>query len=75
MRRYMAQIIDGKKTAADIRGEIKEAAAELKRGKGIVPGLAVVLVGDDPASKIYVRGKKNACAEPVFRASITTRRT
>lgn len=62
----MAQIIDGKKTAADIRGEIKEAALKLKQEKNIVPGLAVVLVGDDPASAVYVRGKKNACAEVGF---------
>ena len=62
----MAQIIDGKKTASDIRAEIKNASAQMKSEKGVVPGLAVVLVGDDPASKVYVRGKKNACAEVGF---------
>jgi methylenetetrahydrofolate dehydrogenase (NADP+)/methenyltetrahydrofolate cyclohydrolase len=62
----MAGIIDGKKVAADIRGEIGEAAARLKKEKGIVPGLAVILVGDDPASAVYVRGKKNACQEVGF---------
>ncbi len=63
---FMARIIDGKKTAAGIRTEIKDAAMQLKKEKGIVPGLAVILVGDDPASRVYVRGKKNACEEVGF---------
>ncbi|NLB54357.1 MAG: bifunctional methylenetetrahydrofolate dehydrogenase/methenyltetrahydrofolate cyclohydrolase FolD [Lentisphaerae bacterium] len=57
-----AKIIDGKKTAADIRSEIKERVAALKE-KGVQPGLAVILVGDDPASKTYVTAKEKACAE------------
>lgn len=57
----MAQIIDGKAIAAEIRQELQQQVAELK-GQGIVPGLAVVLVGDDPASQVYVRNKKKACA-------------
>ncbi len=55
----MAQIIDGKAIAQRVREEIKEEVDELKR-RGITPGLAVVLVGEDPASRIYVRNKKNA---------------
>jgi methylenetetrahydrofolate dehydrogenase (NADP+) / methenyltetrahydrofolate cyclohydrolase len=62
----MAIIIDGKKISADIRNEIKAAVIALKGKSGIVPGLAVILVGDDPASKIYVRRKGDACAEVGF---------
>jgi len=58
----MATIIDGKAIAAKIRAELKTSVAELKI-KGIVPGLAVVLVGEDPASKVYVSMKEKACAD------------
>lgn len=57
-----AQIIDGKQVAADMRAELKEEVAELKE-KGIVPGLGVILVGEDPASKSYVTAKERACEE------------
>ncbi len=53
----MAQIIDGKKTAEKVLAEVKADADELK-ARGVVPTLAVVLVGDDEASKIYVAGKE-----------------
>jgi methylenetetrahydrofolate dehydrogenase (NADP+) / methenyltetrahydrofolate cyclohydrolase len=59
----MAQIIDGKKIAADVRAEV---AAEVKRliaEKGLKPGLAVVLVGEDPASKVYVKNKAQQTVE------------
>ncbi len=62
----MPTIIDGKKIAQDVRNEIREETLRLKAEKDIVPGLAVILVGDDPASQIYVRGKKNACGEAGF---------
>ncbi|MEA2014736.1 MAG: bifunctional methylenetetrahydrofolate dehydrogenase/methenyltetrahydrofolate cyclohydrolase FolD [Thermodesulfobacteriota bacterium] len=62
----MAVIIDGRKISQDVRSEIREKTLRLKEERGIVPGLAVVLVGDDPASQIYVRGKKNACEEVGF---------
>lgn len=62
----MAIVIDGKKIAGDIRREVKEEALKLKIEKGVIPGLAVILVGDDPASGIYVRRKKNACEEVGF---------
>lgn len=57
-----AKILDGKKTAEDIRGELKTEILELGK-RNIIPGLAVVLVGRDPASKVYVAGKRKACEE------------
>ena len=58
----MAVRIDGKAVAAKVRGEIAEEVAALKK-QGVQTGMAVVLVGEDPASKIYVRNKGKACAE------------
>ena len=52
-----ATIIDGKAFAARIRGEVAEHVARLRAEHGITPGLAVVLVGEDPASQVYVRNK------------------
>jgi len=57
-----ARIIDGKQIAQDIRAELKSQVEQL-RGQGIVPGLGVVLVGEDPASKSYVTAKERACEE------------
>jgi len=57
-----ATIIDGKALAARIRARIAQDVTRLC-SRGVTPGLAVVLVGDDPASQIYVRGKTRACAE------------
>lgn len=62
----MAQVIDGKKIAEDIRGELKAEAFHLREKTGVRPGLAVILAGDDPASQIYVRRKENACDEAGF---------
>ena len=59
----MAQIIDGKAVAAELRGRIGKAVAELKSAHGVTPGLAVVLVGEDPASAVYVRNKAKQTAE------------
>ncbi len=56
-----ARIIDGKAAALALRERIAERVSELKNTKGITPGLAVVLVGEDPASQIYVRNKGIAC--------------
>ena len=53
-----ATIIDGKASAARLRGKIAEVTAGLKSGHGLVPGLATVLVGADPASEVYVRNKR-----------------
>jgi len=57
-----AQLIDGKKVAADIRAKLKTETEGLK-SKGVHPGLAVVLVGENPASKKYVSSKEKACAD------------
>jgi methylenetetrahydrofolate dehydrogenase (NADP+)/methenyltetrahydrofolate cyclohydrolase len=62
----MSIIIDGSKIAQDIRSEVREETSVLKEKTGIVPGLAVVLVGEDPASQIYVGRKAKACAEVGF---------
>jgi methylenetetrahydrofolate dehydrogenase (NADP+)/methenyltetrahydrofolate cyclohydrolase len=62
----MVSIIDGNKIAQDIRNEVRQSALALKEQKGIIPGLAVVLVGEDPASQIYVGKKAKACAEVGF---------
>ena len=57
-----AEIISGKEIAAEIRAELTREVAELKK-KGVTPGLGVILIGDDPASKSYVTAKEKACAE------------
>ena len=59
----MSTIIDGKALAAKMRVEIKERAAQYKAERGKEIGLAVVLVGEDPASQVYVRNKIKACEE------------
>ncbi len=61
-------LIDGKATAATIRAELKEEASALIDKVGRVPGLAVILVGDDPASAVYVRSKGKACDELGFKS-------
>jgi len=58
-----AQLIDGKGIAQTIQEELTQEVAELKDKHGIVPGLATVLVGDNPASQTYVRMKRKRCAE------------
>ena len=58
----MAQIISGKELAARIKQRVSSQVEELKTG-GVNPCLAVVLVGDDPASAVYVRGKESDCRE------------
>ncbi|WP_293800544.1 bifunctional methylenetetrahydrofolate dehydrogenase/methenyltetrahydrofolate cyclohydrolase FolD [uncultured Bosea sp.] len=58
-----ARIIDGKATAAALRTEIGREVATIKAARGIVPGLHVVLVGEDPASKVYVASKEKLAVE------------
>jgi methylenetetrahydrofolate dehydrogenase (NADP+)/methenyltetrahydrofolate cyclohydrolase len=58
-----AKLIDGKAIALKIRAELKKEVEALKKNRGITPGLAVILVGENPASKVYVRNKAKACAE------------
>jgi methylenetetrahydrofolate dehydrogenase (NADP+)/methenyltetrahydrofolate cyclohydrolase len=61
-----ATIIDGKQIAEAIKREVKEETEALKRTRGITPGLAFIIVGDNPASQSYVRSKGKACAEMGF---------
>jgi methylenetetrahydrofolate dehydrogenase (NADP+) / methenyltetrahydrofolate cyclohydrolase len=58
-----AKLIDGKMISADLRGKVTDAVHRLRRDRGIVPGLAVVLVGKNPASEVYVRNKSKAVIE------------
>lgn len=58
----MAKLIDGKAIAAEVREQVKRNVERLER-KGITPGLAVIIVGDDPASRTYVNNKKKACEQ------------
>ena len=59
------QLIDGKAVSASVRARVKQETEELKK-QGVTPGLAVIIVGDDPASQVYVRNKEKACAEVGF---------
>jgi methylenetetrahydrofolate dehydrogenase (NADP+)/methenyltetrahydrofolate cyclohydrolase len=65
-----ARILDGKAISADIRVGIKNKVDALLAGGGRRPGLAVVLAGNDPASHVYVRNKRNACAEVGFHSEL-----
>lgn len=58
-----ATVIDGKAVAARVRADVAAEVVEFRRDHGHVPGLATILVGDDPASAVYVGGKQKACAE------------
>lgn len=62
----MAKIINGKEISAEIRREIAEECAVFRKECGYAPGLAVIIVGNDPASQVYVRNKKRACEEIGF---------
>ena len=62
----MAKIIDGKAISATIRSEIKAETQEFIEKTGVIPGLAVIIVGSDPASQVYVRNKRRACEEVGF---------
>ena len=62
---HEAEIIDGRSHAEDVRREVREKAAKMKATHGITPGLAVVLVGNDPASEVYVRSKGKQAVDAV----------
>lgn len=62
----MFEIIDGKKISAEIKAEIKVEVAELKEKSGKLPGLAVILVGTDAASSVYVNSKEKSCLDMGF---------
>jgi len=64
----MSTIINGREIAAQVRAELKSEISLLKEKTGLTPGLAVVLVGDDPASRVYVRNKGKACEEVGIRS-------
>ncbi|MGI6003969.1 MAG: bifunctional methylenetetrahydrofolate dehydrogenase/methenyltetrahydrofolate cyclohydrolase FolD [Christensenellales bacterium] len=66
----MAVVLDGKKLALEIREKIRVETQELKEHRGVTPGLAVVLVGDDPASAVYVRNKDTACRKAGFHSVV-----
>lgn len=57
----MANIIDGKVVSASVKQQVADECAKIVAEKGIKPGLAVIIVGDDPASRVYVNNKKKAC--------------
>ncbi|HEV2701370.1 MAG TPA: bifunctional methylenetetrahydrofolate dehydrogenase/methenyltetrahydrofolate cyclohydrolase FolD [Steroidobacteraceae bacterium] len=65
-----ARIIDGKAIAAKIRGEQKERILRLQQQHGVRPGLAVILVGSDPGSQVYVRNKVTACKDVGIRSEL-----
>ncbi|MEG2882792.1 MAG: tetrahydrofolate dehydrogenase/cyclohydrolase catalytic domain-containing protein, partial [Christensenella sp.] len=58
-----AQLLSGKELSAEIREQLKKRVTDLKNTRGITPGLAVIQVGDDGGSTIYVNNKEKACAE------------
>lgn len=62
----MNKIIDGKNISSQIRDEIKAETEILKKDTGVIPGLAFIIAGDDPASKVYVKNKGKACEEAGF---------
>ena len=66
----MAELINGKEISAQIRAEIARDTAEFKEKTGVTPGLAVVIVGKDPASQVYVRNKHKASLEVGFRSDV-----
>jgi len=59
----IAKLIDGKKLSAEIKSEIKAEVEKMQSEKGMVPGIGVILVGENPASKVYVASKERGCAE------------
>ena len=66
-----ARVIDGKAIAAKLREEYKARIAKLQSAHGVTPGLSVILVGEDPASQVYVRHKIRDCAEVGIRSTLT----
>ena len=63
-----ARVIDGKAIAAEIRAEVRSEVSALVARDGVTPGLATVLVGEDPASRVYVSAKRKACAQAGIKA-------
>ena len=67
-----ARIIDGKAIADQVQAEVAAQAADLRERTGVVPRLVAILVGDDPASASYVRGKKRACEKAGLKSTVHT---
>ncbi len=67
-RMKMAQIISGKEVSARVKADVAAETAQLRDEKGLKVGLAVVIVGNDPASRVYVNNKKKACEEVGFKS-------
>jgi methylenetetrahydrofolate dehydrogenase (NADP+)/methenyltetrahydrofolate cyclohydrolase len=67
-----ARIIDGKAIAEKVQAEVAKQAAEFREQSGVVPQLVAILVGDDPASASYVRGKKRACEQAGMKSTVHT---
>jgi methylenetetrahydrofolate dehydrogenase (NADP+)/methenyltetrahydrofolate cyclohydrolase len=70
MKEYVMALIDGKALAAKMQGKLAEKTAQLKEEKGIVPGLVVILVGEDPASQVYVRNKERSALAAGFKSQV-----
>ncbi len=66
----MAELIDGKKISAAVRAEIAKETKQFVDEHGFAPGLTVIIVGEDPASQVYVRNKKRACEEVGFASRV-----
>ena len=66
----MAKIINGKEVSAQVREELKLEVEKLVKEHGVRPGLAVIIVGDDPASKVYVNNKEKGCLEVGFYSEV-----
>lgn len=64
----IAKLIDGKKLSGEIKEEIKKEVEKMQKDKGMVPGIGVILVGENPASKVYVASKERGCAEVGFKS-------
>lgn len=66
----MAILIDGKALAAKLQGKLAEKTARLKEETGVVPGLVVIIVGENPASQVYVRNKERSAIAAGFRSEV-----
>lgn len=66
----MTQVIDGKALAAKMQGKLAEKTAKLKAETGVIPGLVVILVGENPASQVYVRNKERSALAAGFRSEV-----
>ena len=62
----MAEIIDGRAVADEVLATVRQKTAELKRSAAVTPGIAVVIVGEDPASQVYVNSKSRMARDSAF---------